>query len=101
MNNGFKTYQTALMGIALLMLGLGAGYSIGREGNIPEETIEVHELEAEIQAPVAAEESFAVTTVNIFNCGHILERQENDIVATSKLEETMQSYGGYNFELKD
>ena len=101
MNNGYRTYQAAILGIALLMLGLGTGYSIGRGKDEPEETIEVHELAAEVEAPVAAEESYSVTTVNIFRCGHILERPEGDIVTTSKLEETLESYGGYNFELKD
>ena len=101
MNNGYRTYQATILGLGLLMLGLGMGYSIGREGAAPEETIEVQELTAEAEAPVAAEESFSITTVNIFNCGHILERQEGDIVTTSKLEAAMESYGGYNFELKD
>lgn len=100
-NNGYKTYQTALLGLALLTLGLGAGYSIGRESNAMDETIEVQELTAEAEAPVVAEESFSVTTVNIFQCGHILERQEGDTVTTSKLEQAMERYGGYNFELKD
>ncbi len=101
MNNGYKTYQAALLGLGLLILGLGAGYSIGSQRTLPEETIEVQELAGEINAPVTAEESFSVTTVNIFNCGHILERQEGDMVTTSKLEETMERYGGYNFEVKD
>lgn len=101
MNNGYKTYQAALLGLALLALGLGTGYSIGREQRIPGETIEVQELAAEIKAPVAAEESFSVTTVNIFQCGHILERQEGETVTTSGLEEAMERYGGYNFEVKD
>ncbi len=101
MNNNHKTYQTILLGIAFLMLGIGTGYSIGRENAAPEETIEVQQIEAELQAPVGAEESFAVATVNIFSCGHILERQEGDTTSTSKLESTLEQYGGYNFELKD
>ncbi|MBQ6703254.1 MAG: hypothetical protein IJN08_00410 [Clostridia bacterium] len=101
MNNGYGKYQTLLLGLGLLMLGMGAGYSVGREQGAPRERIEVQELAAEAEAPAAAEESFAVTTVNIFRCGHILERQEGEVVTTSRLEETMESYGGYNFELKD
>ncbi|MBR5292290.1 MAG: hypothetical protein IKU32_05155 [Clostridia bacterium] len=101
MNNGYKTYQTAILGIALLMLGVGIGYSIGGENKVPEETIQIHETDEEVRLPVAAEESYTVTTVNIFRCGHILERPEGEVVTTSKLEETMESYGGYNFELKD
>ncbi len=101
MNNGYRTYQTILLGIAFLMLGIGAGYSIGREEAMPEEMTEVQELGTELQAPVAAEESFSIATVNIFSCGHILERQEGEITSTSRLESTMEQYGGYNFELKD
>lgn len=100
MINRNRTYQAALLGLALLMLGIGAGYSIGKE-QPPEEAIEVRELAAEMPAPVTAEESFAITTVNIFSCGHILERQEGETVKTSHAEQAMERYGGYNFELKD
>ena len=100
MNNGYRSYQAALFGLGLLMLGIGAGYYGAQKQKTPQEVIQVEQLEAEPIA-VAAEESFTVTTVNIFQCGHILERLEGETVTTSKLEQTMERYGGYNFEVKD
>lgn len=101
MNYRKNAIQTVILSLGLVLLGLGIGYSIGAERKTGEESIEVQQLEAEAETPVTAEESFAVTTVNIFQCGHILERSEGETVASSKLEETMGRYGGYNFELKD
>ncbi len=101
MNYRKRALQSVMMGLGLVLLGLGIGYSMGDEGRKEQEKVEVRELDGEAQAPVAAEESFAVTTVNIFQCGHILERQEGETVATSGLEDALERYGGYNFELKD
>ena len=39
--------------------------------------------------------------MNIFECGHIIERGENVTATAREAEGIMQQYGGYNYELKD
>ena len=50
------------------------------------------EPEEQEDTPVAAEEKFAVTTVNIFECGHIIERGENVTATAREAEGIMQQY---------
>ena len=61
------------------------------------ESITVKEPEEQEDTPVTAEEKFAVTTVNIFECGHIIERGENVTATAREAEGIMQQYGGYNY----
>ena len=103
MNLNRKGYYTAAaLGLIILSMGLGMGWFAWRisESQQPE-SITVKEPEEQENAPVAAEERFAVTTVNVFGCGHIIERDEGVTATAREAEELMQQYGGCNYELKD
>ena len=103
MNLNRKGYYTAtVLGLIILAMGLGMGWFAGRTSESQQpESITVKEPEEQEDTPVAAEEKFAVTTVNIFECGHIIERGENVTATAREAEGIMQQYGGYNYELKD
>ena len=103
MNLNRKGYYTAsVLGLIILSLGLGMGWFAGRISEPQQqESITVKEPEEREDAPAAAEERFAVATVNTFGCGHTIERDENMTATAREAEELMRQYGGCNYEMKD
>ena len=100
--NRRRYYTAAALGLIILSMGLGMGWFAGRMGEPQQqESITVREPEENEEAPVAAEERFSVATVNMFRCGHRIERDENITATAREAEGLMRRYGGCNYELKD
>jgi len=107
MNNpNLKNSSALAMGMMILAMGVALGYfaAESRVQEQPPETLDIQEIKVDENAEpltVSASERFAVTTVNIFECGHIIEKDEHTTVTAQEAEPLTKDMGGYNFELSN
>lgn len=102
----FKNSSALIMGTIILTMGIALGYYAGNSkgGDVPPQTPEIQEIKVdEGAAPltVSASERFKVTTVNIFECGHIIELDEHTTVTPQEAEALTLDMGGYDYELSN
>lgn len=96
-----RIYQALAMAGTALVLGLSMGYYAGRTEWLAREDaphVAEHDI---VEEPVSAAERFELFSVNIFDCGHILERREERAVTGPEAERVMEEMGGYTYEFKD
>lgn len=98
-----RAYQAVAIGAMALMLGLTAGYYAGQGSRQEQEEPPREEAAANGEeqpgAEVSTAERFEVFSVNIFECGHILERDEGRAVTGPEAEAALKELGGYTYEL--
>lgn len=99
----FKNSSALIMGTIILTMGIALGYfAAGSKEQEPPETLDIQEIRVDEEAEpltVSASERFKVTTVNIFECGHIIELDEHTTVTAQEAEALTKDMGGYDFEL--